>query len=281
MVYPRAIALSENLWSVNKSPYSEFLDALRQYHEPFLELLNVNYSKSIYLPTISLTRILNGVKFSVRGIDEQQVFDVFTKEIGGFSMGGGQVMEWKDSLYFERPQDGKQQQIQVNISAPTLNQNVSTTFLLHNGLGLPVELVTQPHPKYSHNGSLTIVDGVKGKRPWKGDDWLGFNHEKVEIIIDLLSDKKLKNIIVGFLDAKGSWIYLPESIEIYAETKPNEWELISKSEIQEEYQQIELTGNASRLRIIARPISKIPAGEEGAGNIPWTFIDEIILNFEE
>ena len=281
MVYPRAIALSENLWSVNKPSYSEFLAVLRQYHEPFLARLNVNYSKSIYLPTISLTRILNGVKFNVKGIDEQQVFDVFTKEKGGFSMGGGQVMGWNDSLYFERPQDGKQQQIQVNISAPTLNHDVSTTFLLHNGLGLPVELVSQPHPKYSHNGSLTLVDGVKGKRPWKGDDWLGFNDEKVEIIIDLLSDKKLKDITVGFLDAKGSWIYLPESMEIYTETKPNKWELISRSEIQEEYQQIELTGSTSRLKIIARPIAKIPNGEEGAGNIPWTFIDEIILNFEE
>ncbi len=281
MVYPRALALIENLWSTNKREYSDFLHVLRNYHEPFLEKLNVHYSKSIYLPTISLSRILNGVKLTVQGVDENEVYDVFTKEIGGFSMGGGQVMGSKDSLYFERPQDGKEQQIQLKISGAKLNESVSTTFLLHNGLGLPIELLSEPHPKYAHNGSLTIVDGIKGKRPWKGDEWLGFNHKKVEFIVDLTATKKLKDITVGFLDAKGSWIYLPERIEIYKETQDNQWTLINQTEIKEEYQKIALSGVSQRLKIIAYSISKIPSGAEGAGNIPWTFIDELILNFEE
>ena len=49
---------------------------------------------------------------------------------------------------------------------------------------MSVELVTIPHPKYNHNGSLNLVDGIKGSLPWKGSEWLGFNTSDVEIILD-------------------------------------------------------------------------------------------------
>lgn len=282
MVYPRALAMSQNLWSEHKPDYESFLEVFRTWQEPILEKFEVNYARSIYLPKVVIEREKEGINIRLKGLDATQRFDVFTKEKGGMTFNGGLVMTATDSLYFERTQPGQaQRSLSISVTGEEFNSTVSQQFTIHNALGLPVTLITQPHEKYSHGGSLTLVDGVRGNRPWKGDQWLGFNEQKVVWSIELPDTRVVETATVGFLDAKGSWIYLPETIDVYCSKNGKRWKKIADTKVTSEDQSIQLNCKTRFVRFETNALSAIPKGAEGAGQIPWTFIDEVILNFAE
>ena len=46
MAFPRALALSEVLWSKSKLTYADFLKKVNESQIPILDKMNVHYSKS-------------------------------------------------------------------------------------------------------------------------------------------------------------------------------------------------------------------------------------------
>ena len=277
MVYPRALGLIQNLWSENKINYEDFLTVFSTYQEPLLKRMKVNYSRSIYLPEMKISRIEKGVEytFTSKGKDKLSL----TRESYDNNAGVGLRMDEIEGNSFKTYRGNilYQDYYSIRLKSDALKNDINYNFMTHSGLGLPIELVTKPHPKYSNGGDLTLVDGVKGTRPWKGDQWLGFNKEFIEIVIDVSKLDTINSITIGFLDAKGSWIYLPDSILVIKEEADGTSEPNSPLKINEEYQLIPLYAKVKRLRLLIYPKKEIPQGAEGAGNVPWTFIDEIIL----
>ncbi len=276
MVYPRALALIQNLWSKNKVNYNDFLAVFSTYQEPLLQKMKVNYSRSVYLPELKISRTENGVEYTFVSKRNEEL--KLTKETNRFDMGIGlQIGELEGNSYeSQRTIFQLEEGYSINLKSSFLPKPIKYTFKNHSGLGLPVQLITKPHPKYSTNGDLTLVDGVVGARPWKGDQWLGFNEKETEIIVDL-PENNVTEITVGFLDAKGSWIYLPQSIVLLVEDENGVWKKSKEVFITEEYQKIDLSVKAKRLKFKVISIDEIPKGNEGAGFQPWTFIDEIII----
>jgi len=278
MVYPRALALIQNLWSTNKINYEDFLTIFSSVQEPLLQKMNVNYSRSIYLPELKISRVEDGVeyKFETKRNEElkltQGIWDVdsfigvyYRKDVIGNSV----IVNRNDSTI--------QNKFDVQLNSKKLSKEINYDFFNHAALGVQVDLITKPHVKFSNGGDLTLVDGIRGTRPWKGVQWLGFSKDFIEIVIDVSTLDTINSITVGFLDAKGSWIYLPDSILIITEEADGTRESNSPLKITEEYQEIPLYAKVERLRLLIYTKKEIPQGEEGAGNVPWTFIDEIII----
>lgn len=277
MMYPRALALIQNLWSTNKLDYDDFLTVFSKNQEHLLQKMKVNYSRSVYLPELKISRIDNGVKYEFVSKKDDKL--KLTKESHRFDMGVGlEVNELEGNSYestkFHFPME---ESFILKLESSLLLNKISYKFINHAGLGLPIELVTKPHPKYSNNGDLTLVDGVFGARPWKGDQWLGFNEKEIEIIIDFKGDIELKEIAVSFLEANGSWIYLPKSMHITFEDEKGIWKEFADVRVTGEYQRIDFNKKAKRIKLKILSIDEIPKGNEGAGFQPWTFIDEIII----
>ena len=65
--------------------------------------------------------------------------------------------------------------------------------LLHQSIGSKITAITTPHNKFSVGGSMTLVDGVIGERPWKGDQWLGYSGDTILIHFNFEEKKKLTN----------------------------------------------------------------------------------------
>lgn len=273
MTYPRALALIQALWCTNKPDYTQFLSDFRTFHEPILSQLEVNYSKSIYFPKMEVNRIQKGVIYLFKGLSDTNYF-----KINYFDAHEGILIQ-SNSLQLPRTENGVVRNSTLRLTDQKMNELMAFEVVEHNAVGLKVDLITLPHPKYGHNGSVTLVDGIKGSKPWKGDQWLGFNEKEVEIIIDIPTGKKLENATIGFLDVKGSWIYLPQEVEFFTSKNGTKWVKHSIHSISEENQLLNINATAEKLKIKIRPISEIPSGQEGAGNLPWIFIDEIILNF--
>lgn len=273
MTYPRALALIQGLWCQNKPDYEHFLRDFRMYHESILAQLEVNYAKSIYFPKMEVSRIQKGVIYQFKGLEDTNYFKI------NYSDAHSGVLIQSNSLQLHRTENGVLRNSSLRLIDDGMNELMTFEIVEHNAVGLKVDLITLPHPKYGHNGSVTLVDGIKGSRPWKGDQWLGFNANEVELVIDIPKEKQLKDITLGFLDAKGSWIYLPKEVDVFVLNKRNKWVKYSTVAISDENQLLNLDIVTEKLKLKIRPISEIPIGQEGAGNLPWIFIDEIILNY--
>ena len=149
MTYPRAIALSTALWSETKLPYEQFLSTLVQFHFSFLNNQKVNFSKAALKPELRTTRGKNGgieiQKVPAKGLDKQP-----------------------EVLNNISPTKKKTKVVGLKIEQGSGIAPKQFEVIQHKALGAQIVFQTPPSPKYD-NGSLTIVDGQLGARPWKGN----------------------------------------------------------------------------------------------------------------
>jgi hexosaminidase len=255
MAYPRAIALSTALWSETKPDYNSFLSVLLQYHFPFLEKKKVNFSKTSLKPEIQTKRKANG------GIE---IFKTPAKGIIAYEelIRSIPAAKRKIDTYDLSVDQGK--------SIPAKQIKV----IAHKALGAQINFQTPPNPKYD-NGSLTIVDGQLGARPWKGNEWLGFNTDSVSFDIVLDKPIKVKEIRIHSLHDPNSWIWSIQSYLIQLNKFGREINISDAYNTDETFIMEIKDKKVKQIHIVLYGLSKIPEGQPGAGNTPWLFIDEI------
>lgn len=294
MTYPRSLALSQVLWCSEKPSFEEFKESFEKYHLKYLNRYEVNYSKAFFSPKIEISPKWNGLNIHFKGNGEKYHFDLFTSsDEEHSSMNGGQVVTEKDSLYFERTTGKKIVNYSFSLSSEGLLSSPSIFNLkVHPAIGLPVELITKPNERYKGNLGFSLVDGVLGAKPWKGNEWLGFDTNRIEFIIDLGKKSHINKFILNFLVDNGSWIYPPESLQLSISQNKKKWKKLekvnykpinsfegSKLVIENTFIQ-ELKNKGRYIKVVVNSLDKIPLGLEGEGNKPWTFIDELIIFFE-
>lgn len=286
MTYPRALALSQVLWCKTKPSYIDFEKSLVNHHLKYLQRFDVNYSKALFYPEMEISKKLNGLNVHFKAARQDYHFDLFTNSDAVMgTMDGGQVVGRTDSLYFERTTGSKE----VNYTFKLLSEYDPTPTIfklkMHPSIGLPIELITAPNDRYKGNGGFTLVDGIKGTRPWKGNEWLGFDTNRIEIIVDLEKKSLIKEVKMGFLSDESSWIHLPESVEIYYSKNKKKWKKIGNVDamapisISEDFSR-HFYNKGRYVKVIINSKTTISAGLPGEGNQPWTFIDELIIFFE-
>ena len=259
MAYPRAIALSNVLWSQSAASYESFLHNLIAFHFPFLKSKGVNYSKTATMPELSTTRGENG------GIVIQSIPAKGTME--------DTLLLWEIPAAKRKTNDLLMHWSEYVIQEyqPSVNQ---ISVIQHKALGAQIVFQTPPSPKFD-NGSLTLVDGQLGARPWKGNQWLGFDTDSVSF--DIIFDKpiKVKEVRIHTLHDPNSWIWAPQTYMIGL----NKFGVVSEQACgysTDETIVIEETDKkVKQIHVTLRGLSKIPQGQPGAGNTPWLFLDEI------
>lgn len=276
MMFPRALAIMQGLWCENKPSYQEFLQTYLNYHEDFLKDVGVNRAMSIHIPELRIERIENGVGYSWWGMDSTQVFRLGCVYDHG-ALTEGSVANGQ-ALPISRGEGDREMVLSV------ASINLSYDIKVSDILGAKIDLVTPPHKSFDTNGSLNLVNGIFGTEQWKGDQWLGFNQEKVEMIVALDTIAQLKTFSIGFLDQKGSWIYLPKSMVVSVSDDKQNWTRVNAMDIESEdivsRQSMTLNTAGKYIKIEVIPLQEIPEGSGGAGSIPWTFIDEIQIDIE-
>lgn len=268
MTYPRAIALSQVLWSSNKPDYNTFLSTLITKHFPLLNNLKVNYSKSVLKPTMKSVRLKNGIELQFKGLEIKN----------------DKLNESTQSFPIERTRRKTEKVSYANsYFNDESNTNKEIIITNHLGLGAKINYITQPSPKYNES-DVILVDGQYGSRPWKGNEWIGFETDSIILEIDFGKRTKIKEIELSFLQDEGSWIHSPDMISIetispkngmnsgqgcgpshdgYAPC-PEKWNF-------------DFNSKAEKIRIKIYGIGQIPMGFPGEGNRPWIFMDEITI----
>ncbi len=286
MTYPRAIALAQTVWSTNKPEYDEFESSLVYYHEELLSKRGVNYSQSMHIPAMRIHRAEDGLGIVYETAQDSTVLNIkhsFSDEekvlfSDQFVMLSG-VTTFINRFDKERTMD-------ISVTTEQLRESVNYQLKLHEGIGLPVQLCTEPAPKYNVNGDVTLVDGLRGAIPWKGNEWLGYQETEIIFIVDLLEERKVQGFDLGILNSPGSWIYLPKTIHVEISNNGKRWKSAGSYEVSETWSERTNSSdvsfspvNCQYVRVRLETMDVIPDGTNGAGHVPWTFIDEFEPKF--
>ena len=165
---------------------------------------------------------------------------------------------------------------------------------MYNPLGLfkPVEFITKPDLKYPANGSKTLTDGKHGDEDHHFN-WLGFEGNNMEVVIDLVNMQPVKKVSADFLQISFSWIFLPNQFEVSVSSDGINFSSISsiinttpvtKEETKSpsfafiknfscEFEPVE----ARYIKVKALNMSTCPRWHPGYPFKAWIFTDEIVI----
>jgi hypothetical protein len=155
--------------------------------------------------------------------------------------------------------------------------------------GLPIKSLegTPPHPRYKGSGAKTLYDNQGGNNYISGHTWQGFQTDTVEIVLNLYKKHKVKKVLLNLLRDYGSWIFLPEKIEVYAWDHKNKVFRYAAGQSLEQARNIagaeciplELAlkkgTKTDKIKIHLHLVKKLPDWHPGKGNKAWIFWDEI------
>lgn len=156
----------------------------------------------------------------------------------------------------------------------------------HQAKGRKYELKHKPSHRYPGGSTYALTDGFLASLEFTDESWMGFHGDELEVVIDLEEPKKVLNVEMNFLSNQASWIFLPESISIYAGNAPDNLKLIKKEKFFAPEKDLSVDKhtycysgnfNARYIKVIAHSIGKCPEWHPGTGENAWLFVDEIII----
>ena len=281
MAFPRAVALSEVVWSSpeNKN-YIDFINRLEQYQKR-LDQLDVNYANHMYSVKGELKNTEGNLTYQLNATSSSYPIYYATDESA------------PSKLYVNPiPVDSS-----IIIKAVILDSNAialgaifQQKINLHKGVGAKILIDKKPHPAYNAGGENALINGISGNNKRYGDkEWLGFSGEDIEITIKFENPTNINTITTRFFNANGQWIYAPKEINL--QLKLEDGRAISTRKKIENTKSLLVDFNlnisqfypedknlkATELKITIPSYGIIPEGKQGAGHKPWTFIDEIII----
>ena len=263
--FPRLVAMAEVLWNKSKVPYSDFVEALSTTYLPQLRNDGVRFSTSFLDPALEIRPYKTGVSYGLIKPVEEVVFSVNNEVVTGINI--------------ERTEQAEEHRYLVHSNIGDQELRVCDyTFISHLALGKKISFDTKPHEKYDHNGSLGLTDGVVGKKPWKGNEWLGFNNDTIQFTLDMEELTTFGKIQIETLNDPGSWIYRPERYVIQLSSNGKKFKTVAKAKMNGDLIQLKKKMKARYVKVMIYNKELIPQGQTGAGFTPWTFINEIILS---
>lgn len=157
---------------------------------------------------------------------------------------------------------------------------------LHQGFGGLVRLAAGPSPKYPVGGAAALVDGLRGTTDYHCN-WLGFEGEEMEAVVDLGRGKTVGSISVRFLQDTNAWIWLPHAVELSLSPDGRTFDpaglVFPRTDVKaagvivEEYRAAIEPRSARFIKVRTRSFLKCPDWHKGAGGPAWIFADEIAI----
>ncbi len=152
-----------------------------------------------------------------------------------------------------------------------------------------VYLLNLPDPKYSGKGGLTLKDLEKGPTDNFGDKaWLGYREKEFVGLFEFKKVQPIKGLIISYLQKMDSFIMPPAVVEVWAGNSKTDLKIIQKLTPK---QAEKMEGNANLglpipinegsykfIKLVIKPVAKLPVWHAGKGQKGWFFVDEVFFN---
>lgn len=283
MIAPRMCALSEVLWTGKAKPgFDDFKNRLRT-HFSFLDKFNVYYARSIF--DIEATSVIGKEQLNITLKSNYQEGNIYYTT-DGTSPDANSLKYYSDSSiklfqsalikaqYFE--------------NGDPMGHEFSKEYYIHKGIGKNIQSNIAPSKYYNFGGLPKLLDGIEGKKPRVNNEWLAWQEDSTEIVIDLGEEQLLNEVSISLLNDNAAYIYLPTQIDVFVGTTLENFILAKsmvKIEIESAYNENTALDIPFDNMILGRFIhvkfknlGKIPEGKIGAGEKSWLFLSEIEID---
>jgi hexosaminidase len=287
MLFPRISALSEVLWSKKENKNWDLFQQKLLLQFKRYDLWKTNYSRAYFdlkatvLPTDNNTGLLWKLESNdkTRTIIYNKTLEIndppnppasFTYKSPVPVLKSGEYSAWSYT-------DGIKQ---ANILTQKFIFSIST--------GKKITLTNPPSSNYPGDGAFTLVNGVQNSKGMgKTKEFLGFNGIDCEAVIDFGKKETINQVIVHCLHQKASWIWRPLTLEVFIMDAGGVYHSVGLTDDFLTQPAGNKNGTmtirfpnitTNLIKVVIKNWGEIPAGEPGAGNKPWLFVDEIEVN---
>jgi hexosaminidase len=268
-VLPRMTALAEVAWSKNtQKDFSDYLNRLDD-HYTYWQAQGINAAdkrNELYYEIKKHEQ--QGIQLNIRAKGKNQKVHLSKngQRMSGFS---GSLWVYESCTLSA-----------TSAAAPEKNK-LNFDFSWHKAAGKTITLGKEPDDRYMAFGPITLCDGLKGRADSHKEGWLGFNQKALEFEIALDPKEAINKIELSFYHNPSQWIYAPDAGSLSLWAGDQRLEIIKTQET--------LKGNVESVVLVIQGIKtstlklKIPndkdieKGMPGSGNLPWVFMDEIVV----
>jgi len=150
-----------------------------------------------------------------------------------------------------------------------------------------IELFSEYNNQYTAGGDMALIDGIRSREDFKSGDYQGYWGNDVVAVVDLGSKTAVESIYLSCLMDTRPWIFPPKAVKIEVSSDNENWtEFTYKTvNLEGEYDVIDqvLIGESDfalcrYVRVTAENWGPIPDWHISAGEKPWIFVDEIIID---
>ncbi|WP_317899945.1 GH92 family glycosyl hydrolase [Aurantibacillus circumpalustris] len=149
-----------------------------------------------------------------------------------------------------------------------------------------ITIKSKANSQYAAEGSQTMMDSIIANENWRRGDWLGYQGQDFECLIDMKQEKTINYLSLNFLQDSQSWIVFPASVNFYIsndnkkftllETMPNtEKAENEKVQVHKFEKQLAKSTNTRYIKIVAKNFGKLPDWHKGKGGDAFIFVDEL------
>ena len=170
-----------------------------------------------------------------------------------------------------------------------ISSNTAQLFLFKNKYKPDSIKALQPADNaYKGNGPATLNDNIKGDDNFRSGKWLGYRFNPMEVILYFNKPTPVSGITLSSLVDIASYIMPPQSVEVWGGNSLTNMKLLQKmlpGQPQKEapvytegFECNFAAQEVKYIRILAKPVGKLPAWHRGKGDKAWIFLDEIFVN---
>ena len=169
------------------------------------------------------------------------------------------------------------------------SKKVEYSFFKSSFVADSVYLLNPPDPKHAGKGGITLKDLKKGPNDNFGDKaWLGYREKEFVGLFEFKKVQPIKGLTISYLQKMDSFILPPKIIEVWAGNNKTDLKIIQKltpkqAEKMERNANLGLQipfsqGSYKMIKLVIKPVSKLPAWHPGKGQKGWFFVDEVFFN---
>lgn len=270
MIFPRLLALAEIVWTPQEMKnWNNFMNRVQKLL-PRLELMNINYSKSMYQVSSKIENQDNKVIITLHS--ELPEADIRYSLNGDLSKAQKytQPIEIKETTTIK--------------SAVFFNEKpnevvYSDTIVFHKAIGKKATYNPEYHKSYQGQGNETLTNIVRGTKNFHDKQWLAWLVDDASVIIDLEEDTEIEKVIVGAMENQGSGIYFPTKIDLLVSVDGKNYTKIGEvshphtSNGYAVLKDFKFDFEKQKARFVKLEIQNL--GHPPKGGDSWMFIDEI------
>ena len=151
-----------------------------------------------------------------------------------------------------------------------------------------ITILNPADESFKANGANTLIDSELGDFDINSNKWLGFRVNDLSLLVEFKETIKISSVALNTMIAINSSVFPPSRIEVYGGSDKNNLTLLSainpRLPLPKEPQDIILNQlkfkpvSVSFLKIVAKPVSRIPSWHPGKGRGAFILFDELLLN---